>query len=96
MRDCTIKHATEVKFVKDRHTTPATVESSSPLKSNDNTINIAADHCNIFVDMKILDSLVKFITQDGKVFAHPTYFSTGNEQKTISKHNGRSCLIKNK
>ena len=77
-----IKYASEIKFVKYRHTTPVTVEFSSPLKSGNNTINITAIHCKIFAAMKILDSSLKLITQVGKTFEHPKYFPTGNEYKT--------------
>ena len=45
MRDRMIKHATEIKFVKDRYTTPIIVEFESPLKSGNNTINITSIHC---------------------------------------------------
>ena len=44
MRDRKIKHATEIKFVKDRYTTPMIVELSCPLKSGSNIINIASIH----------------------------------------------------
>ena len=87
MRDRMIKHATEIKFVKDRYITPIIVEFSSPLKSGNNTINIASIHCQIFTAMKLLDSSLKIITQDGRIIEHPKDFSTGNEyKKTFSKH----------
>ena len=54
MRDIMIKHATEIKFVKDRYTTPIIVEFSSPQKSGNNTINIASILCQIFTAMKLL------------------------------------------
>ena len=81
MRDIMIKHATEIKFVKDRYTTPMIVEFSSPLKSGNNTINIASIHCQIFTAMKLLDSSLKIITQDGRIIEHPKDFPTGNEYK---------------
>ena len=81
MRDRMIKYSTEMKFVKDRYITPVTVEFNLPLKSSDNTINIAPMHCNIFIVMRILDFSVKFITQDDKVFEHANDFSTENECK---------------
>ena len=81
MRDRMIKHATEIKFVKDRYTTPIIVEFGSPLKSGNNTINIASIHCQIFTAMKLLDSSLKIITQDGRIIEHPKYFPTGNEYK---------------
>ena len=62
MRDRMIKHATEIKFVKDRYITPMIVEFSSPLKSGSNTINIASIHCKIFTAMELLDSSLKIIT----------------------------------
>ena len=81
MRDRMIKHATEIKFVKDRYTTPIIVEFGSPLKSGNNTINIASIHCQIFTAMKLLDSSLKIITQDGRIIEHPKDFPTGNEYK---------------
>ena len=44
IRDCMIKHATEVEFIKYRYTTPVTVEFNSSQRSRDNAINIAAIH----------------------------------------------------
>ena len=44
MRDRMIKHATKIKFVKDRYTTPIIVESSSPLELGNNAVNIASIH----------------------------------------------------
>ena len=82
-RDRMIKDATEIKFVKDRYTTPMIVEFSSPLKSASNTINIASIHCKIFTAMKLLDSSLKIITQDGRIIEHPKTFPTGNEYKNI-------------
>ena len=76
------KYASEIKFVKYRHTTPVTVEFSSSLKSGNNIINITAIHCKIFAAMKILDSSLKLITQVGKTSKHPKYFPTRNEYKT--------------
>ena len=61
MRDRMIKHATEIRFVKDRYTTPMIVEFSSPLKSGSNTIIIVSIHCKIFTAMKLLDSSLKII-----------------------------------
>ena len=55
------------------------VEFSSPLKSGNNTINIAYIHCKIFAAIKILDSSLKRITQDRNIFEHRKYFPTGNE-----------------
>ena len=46
------------------------VEFSSPLKSSNNTINIAYIHFKIFVAINILDSFLKRITQDGNIFEH--------------------------
>ena len=76
-----IKHATEIKYVKDRYTTPMIVEFSSPLKSRNNTINIASIYCNIFAAMKILDPSLKLITQVGKIYEHPKDFPTGNDYR---------------
>ena len=59
MRDRMIKHATEIKFVKDRYTTPMVVEFSSPIKSYSNTINIASIHGKDFFG----DETPRFITQ---------------------------------
>ena len=81
MQDRMIKHATEIKFVKDRYTTPMIVEFSSLLKSGSNTINIASIHCKILTAMKLLDSSLKIITQDGRIIEHPKKFPTGNEYK---------------
>ena len=61
-----IKHPSEIKLVRDRFTTPAVVEFSSPLKSGDNTINNTTTHCKIIAAMKLLDSTFKFITQARK------------------------------
>lgn len=80
-----IKYASDIKFVKDRYIAPVTVELSSQLKTREDTIHITATHCKIFVAMKLLDSTVKLITQDGKVFEHPTYVYTDNEYKIISR-----------
>ena len=77
-----IKHATEIKFVKDRYTTPIIIEFSSPLNSGNNTINIASMHCKIFAAMKILDPSLKLITQAGKIYEDPKDIPTGNEHKT--------------
>ena len=60
MRDRMIKHATEIKFVKDRYTTPMVVEFSSPIKSGSNTINIASIHGKDFFG----DETPRFITQN--------------------------------
>ena len=79
MRDHMIKHAIEIKFVKNRYTTPMIVEFSSPLSSGNNTINIAATHCKIFAAMEILNSNLKLITQVGKVYENPKNFPTGND-----------------
>ena len=62
MRDRVIKHATKIKFVKDRYTTPMIAKLSSPLKSGNNTVNVASIHCKIFSVIKILDSSLKLIT----------------------------------
>ena len=62
MRDRMIKHATKIKFVKDRYTTPMIAKLSSPLKSGNNTVNVASIHCKIFSVIKILDSSLKLIT----------------------------------
>ena len=62
MRDRMITHATLIKFVKDRYTTPMIVEFSSPLKSGNNTIKIVSIHCKIFAAIKILDSSLELIT----------------------------------
>ena len=45
-----IKYASEIKFVKDRYTTPVTIEFSSLLKLGDNTINTTAIYCKISVN----------------------------------------------
>lgn len=42
LRDRMLQYASEIKYVKDRYTTPVTVELSSTLKSGDNTITITA------------------------------------------------------
>ena len=81
MRDRIIKHATEIKFVKDRYTTPMIIEFSSPLKTGNNTINIASIHCKIFAAMKLLESSLKIITQDERIIENPKNFPTGNEYK---------------
>ena len=82
MRDRMLKHAIEIKFVKDSYTTPVTVEFSSPPKSGDNTTNIDATYWKIFVAMKILEPSVKLTTQHGNAFEHSKYFPTGNEYNT--------------
>ena len=61
MRNRMIEHAIKIKSIKDRCTTPVIVEFSSLLKSSDNTVNIAATHCKIFVVVKNLNSSVKLI-----------------------------------
>ena len=79
--DRMIKHETEIKFVKDRYTTPMIVEFSSQLKSGNNTINIAFIHCKIYAAMKILDQSLKIIIQAVKIYEHPKDFPTRNEYK---------------
>ena len=83
MRDRMIKHVTKIKFVKDRHTTPMIDEFSSPLKSGNNTMNIASIHYKIFATMKILNPSLKLITRAGKIYEHPKDFPTENEYKNI-------------
>ena len=87
MRDRMIKHATEIKFAKDRYTTPMILEFSSPLKSGNNAINIVSIHCKIFAAMKLLDSSLKIITQDGRIIEHSKKSPPGNDYKNISKQN---------
>ena len=95
MRDRMIKYASDIKFIKDRYIAPVTVELSSPLKSREDIIHITATHCKIFVAMKLLDSTVKLITQDDKVFEHPTYLYTDNEYKIISRVQQKTLIYSN-
>ena len=89
MRDRMIKHASEIKFVKDPYTAPVTIEFSSSLKSGDNIIKIAAFYCKLFVAMKILDSTVELITQDGKVLNIQNIFPLVTNKKVFTEYNRR-------
>ena len=80
MYDRMIKFTTEVKFVKNRYTTPVTIEFSSSLKMGGNTINVVVVHHKIFAGMKLLDPFVKFVSET-KVFKHSKDFTTDNEYK---------------
>ena len=93
IRDWIIKQATEIKFVKDRYTTPMIVELSCPLKSGSNIINIASIHCKIFAATRLLDSSPKTTAQDGRIIEHPKDFPTGNDYIFVSKHNRRTWPI---
>ena len=84
MRDRMITHATEIKFVKDRYTTPMIVEFSSPLKSGSNTINIASIHRKIFTAMKILDSSLKIIISRREMNTKNTF---QRQQKNLTDTN---------
>ena len=55
------------------------VEFSSPLKSGDDTINIATIHYKSFAAMIILDPSLKLITLSGKISEYPKYFPTVNK-----------------
>ena len=90
MRDRKIKHATEIKFVKDRYTTPMIVELSCPLKSGSNIINIASIHCKIFAATRLLDSSPKTTAQDGRIIEYLKDFPNGNDYTFVSKHNRRT------
>ena len=90
MHDRIIKHATEIKFVKDRYTTPMIVEFSSPLKSGNNTVNITSIHCKIFVAMKILDLSLKLITQAEKSLRTSRRLSHWERLQKNSKHHRRT------
>ena len=77
------------------YTTPMIVEFSSPLKSGNNTINIASIHCKIFAAMKILESSLKIIIQAGKIYEHPKDFPTGNEYKKCFQTPSKNLIDSN-
>ena len=70
-----ITHTTEVKCVKDRNTTPVTVEINSSQRSRDNIINVDDVHHKTLVATKMLDPSVKFITVT-KLFELPYHVPT--------------------
>ena len=78
MRDRMIKHASEIKFVKDRYTTTMVVEFSSPLKSGNNTNQHCIHSLQDFRGDETPRLITQIITQDGQFFEHSKDFPTGN------------------
>ena len=71
-----ISHASEVRFINNRYTTPITVEFGS--SESKNSVTLPIKYRKIFFVVKILDPLT-FITIKVKVITNPLEFPMGTE-----------------
>ena len=68
-RERILNHAINIKFERNRYTTPIIIEFRQ--KKDHNTITPAKLHRDIFAETLIINSIVKKIKNDGKTYAHP-------------------------
>ena len=76
-RERLLNNAINIKFERDRYTTPITIEFRQ--KQDKGSINPAKLHRDLFAEMLLIDTTTKMISNNGTIFTHPKELPLGTE-----------------
>ena len=76
-RERLLNNAVNIKFERDRYTTPITIEFRQ--QKDNGSINPAKLHRALFAEMLLIDSTTKVISNNGMTFTNPKELPQGNE-----------------
>ena len=81
-RERLLNNAINIKFERDRYTTPITIEFRQ--KQDKGSINPAKLHRDLFAEILLIDTTTKIISNNGTIFTHPKELPLGTEYASSS------------
>ena len=76
-RECLLNNAINIKFERDRYTTPITIEFRQ--QQDKKSIDPAKLHSDLFAEMMLINATTKMISNNGTIFTHPKELPLGNK-----------------